>query len=739
MSKSLDHIRAKPDETLIQHTEAVIQRWQWLRQRYASTIEMPDDFWRHSYWSALFHDFGKICTNFQDALPPRKPGWEYRRLRHEFLSGNFMLLANSQEFLQKQPLGVFAVFSHHKPLTDELFQADSRQKLILPLSDCATLQAVFEEKSRTAGFPFNVDPARAQAFIKGSCSGFYQQFDKFCNALMPSFSATHRREYIFFKALLNIADWLGSSHADLSPGLTYSPDFLQEKIIQKLREEGKAIENFQFRKFQSDSHRPGSVLAIAPTGSGKTEAALLWASQKGEFEKIIYLLPTRVTSNAIFLRLERYFGKGNCGVVHSSARLFLKEMKLDQDRKYILDRTFFKEVTVCTVDQILTQGFNLGFWEIKTFHLFRARVIIDEVHLYQPYTLALIVETIRYLRSQFQTAFFIMTATMPQKLLGLLRRTLDIGEESIIRDAELLDAARNTFEIRDKTADELDDEIRSWLALNKKVLIVVNTVDESIRLYEKYKSSSSNCICFHSRFIQKHRVDKERRILEKEKSGEPFLLIATQVVEVSLDIDFDLLFTENAPMDALIQRAGRVNRGRLKNESKVVVFRQQPVSEEKIYPKKVLDRTFDLLRERSGERLPEKILTELVDLVYEGFDVESDEGYLRGKNAYAVVQKRLHYIKDNDELSEIYTREGLDSVNVIPTKYEEYLNDKDELEKSKHEVFIRRANLHRGKHFPDKKHKWFRYFDCIYDEEIGLKFLPKKTSHISGQGSTITS
>ena len=273
-----------------------------------------------------------------------------------------MLLANASEFLKNQPLSVMAVFSHHKPLTDELFQNDRNQMLCLPLEDCSALQSVFLEKSRIDGFPFEINIKGAAAFEKGNCIGFYDQFYKFSKNLMPGFSAIQRREYIFFKALLNIADWLGSSHRDLSPGLLYSPAFLMKKIIKKLEKEGKIIENFRFREFQNSSLITGSVLSIAPTGSGKTEAALIWASQKREFEKIVYLLPTRVTSNAIFMRLCQYFGDGNCAVVHSSARLFLKEMKLEQDRKYILDRTFFKEVTVCTIDQVLTQGFNLGFY-----------------------------------------------------------------------------------------------------------------------------------------------------------------------------------------------------------------------------------------------------------------------------------------------------------------------------------------------------------------------------------------
>jgi CRISPR-associated endonuclease/helicase Cas3 len=737
MSKTLSHIRAKPNETLLQHTDAVVQRWQWLYIRYKLTLDLTEEFWECSYWSALYHDFGKICTNFQDALPPRKSGWQYRRLRHEFLSGNYMLMINTTAFFKNQPLCIFAVFSHHKPLNNELFQGDRNQKLILPPVEYLELQSVFQEKSKLDGFPITLNIKGAEAFGKGNCVGFHNQYDKFSKSLAPSFSSEDRKKYIFYKAILNISDWLGSSHGDLSLGLLFTQESLKSSIEKKLRDEGKKIENFQFRDFQLESLRPGSVLAIAPTGSGKTEAALIWASQKKEFEKVIYLLPTRVTSNAIFMRLCQYFDEKNCSIVHSSAKLYLKEMKMDADRKYILDKTFFKEVSVCTIDQVLTQGFNLGFWEIKTFHLYKAKVIIDEIHLYQPYTLGLIVETIRYLKKQFLTDFFIMTATMPKKLIDLLQKTLEIGDESIIKDVKLLDKSRNTFEVRDNIVDDLEEEIETWLNKNKKVLIVVNTVDEAIRLYNKYKSVAKNIICFHSRFIQKHRVEKEILILEKEKTGEPFLLIATQVVEVSLDIDFDVLFTENAPVDAIIQRAGRVNRARGKNESKVIIFRHQEFIEDKIYPKAILSKTFDLFLGKNGERLTEKDLTELVDLVYQDYDVQSDEGYLRGLNAYQNVQENLHFIKDNMALDETYTREGLDSVNVIPMRYEEYLTDKDEIEKPKYEVSIRRQNLYRGKRVPDKKHKWFLYFDCIYDDETGLKFLEKTKSNATGEATTI--
>jgi CRISPR-associated endonuclease/helicase Cas3 len=742
----LDNILAKsdPKESLVEHTTNVVVQWQYLKKRYEKVLNQSDDFWSKSYLSALFHDFGKVADNFQDVMHAKKK-YDTNYIRHEFLSGMILLAYNISEY-QKEPNSLFAVFSHHKPLTDELFrEQDSKADIRIDENNLKNLFVWFNQQLKNhhlKELPADLGKNILKQFQKNDdgINFLYYKFTKFFDNFRKNIgiNAFHtRKEYILYKALLNIADWTASAHQELPKGLIFTQDFLRDKIVEKLREDGKIqiANKFNFRRFQLESIRQGSVLAIAPTGSGKTEAALLWASQKQEFEKIIYLLPTRVTSNAIYQRLISYFHKSNCAVVHSSAFLFRKNLEDGFSKgDYLKDKTFFKNVSVCTIDQVLTQGFNLGFWEIKTFHLLKAKVIIDEVHLYEPYTLGLLIATIKYLKKEFETEFYIMTATMPKQLQNLLQKTLDISDEGIIKDSELLEQARNTFEVRDALIDELDSEIKSELSQKKKVLLVVNTVDEAIRLYEKYKNSCENVICFHSRFTQKDRLEKEAKILELEKSNEQVLLIATQVVEVSLDIDFDVLFTENAPIDAIIQRAGRVNRKRLKDYSKVVVFKHQSITEEAIYNKEnFLSRTFDELKKLHGKKLTEAQLIELVEKVYENYNINEDKYYKKGLEAYQKIQRdNLHFIKDNLGLEESYTREGLDSENIIPDVFQEKLVGASIFEKSRYELAITRKRMLSGKIIKDKEHQWIKYFECDYDEHTGLKFKKK-----AGNQSTI--
>jgi CRISPR-associated endonuclease/helicase Cas3 len=718
--------KSDPKETIEEHTQNAINIWKELRKIYKITI-IENNFWEISFYSVLFHDFGKTSKNFQDIINKNTKSRD-NYIRHEFISGMFFLYTDKEILNQNEKfLSLLAIFSHHKPLDNIMFQNDAYKELIINAVDINYIINSFKKISNKHGYNFLFDESLSDYFqSKVSLDKLNKYFENNIIRKMTSLKIEDRRKYILYKAILNISDWVSSGDKQLKKGLEYNASFLKEKIINKLITEGKErfISNFSFKKFQTESIIENNIIAIAPTGSGKTEASLLWASNKKENDRIIYLLPTRVTSNAIYKRLTGYFGEEYTAVIHSSAYLFMKDIDgLYTKTEWLKDRTFFKNINVCTVDQILTQGFNIGYWEIKTFNMINARVIIDEIHLYQPYTLGLIISTIKYLKNEFGVKFYIMSATMPKKLKVLLSTALD-EKYHFVQDTELLEKSRNEFQFRDTNINDLENEILEQIKKNKKILIVVNTVNEAIRVYEKYKVKTENVTCYHSRFIQKDRIQKEADILELEKQDIPMVLIATQVVEVSLDIDFDILFTENAPIDAIIQRAGRVNRKREKADSKVIIFRHTEITEKFVYENlEILNNTFQIFKENNSKRLTEKMLIDFVDEVYKNYDIEKDNSFIEGLNKYNEIQEKYSYIKDNNGDDKVFTREGLDTINIIPNKFEEEISELKIEEKTKYEISIRKN--YKLKIRKDKD--GFNILDnCEYDNEKGLTLTDKE-------------
>lgn len=723
--------KSKPEETLEKHTTAVLEIWAQLRDRYQGIIK-DENFWRDSFHAVAFHDFGKICSNFQETIRGERAFNDDERVRHEFFSGMF-LFSNNHTHYQKHPESLIAVFSHHKPFNEDGFNKHILRNTVIRYSIERNVIDEFIEFANQKASHYKIQPIKINEkddlkyFITDDYSKLTTWYQRKVYALVNTYGfldQENREVYIKHKAILNISDWTASGRA-LEGGISYDKFYLKEKVISKLIEEGKIeiAKSFQFRKFQKSGIGKRDVIAIAPTGSGKTEAALLWASSKNEWERIIYLLPTRVTSNAIFQRLDKYFGVENVQLIHSSARLFIKEQidnNYDQ-KNYFRDKSLFKNINVCTIDQILTQGFNLGFWEVKTFNMLNAWVIIDEIHLYSPYTLGLIISTIKYLKKYMNTRFFVMTATMPKKLLDLLQEA--IGDVAIVEDTELLESARNIFETRDSNLNDLIEEIAEQISQKHKVLVVVNTVDKAIELYNLLKpiaeKTGVNAICYHSRFINKHRSKKEQDIFALEKNNVGGVLIATQVVEVSLDIDFDILFTENAPIDAVIQRAGRVNRKREKENSKVIIAQHFEISKKVYDTGSVLEDSFTEFNKLRGQRLTENNLTKMVDKVYANLDIIGNQHYQEGLNKHLEIQHKFNFIKDLTTDEEIFTRENLNTISIIPDCYYEKLHsttDKDEY--SKHELSVRKYWKSKA---TGKELNGFWFLAGEYNYETGFK------------------
>lgn len=393
------------------------------------------------------------------------------------------------------------------------------------------------------------------------------------------------------------------------------------------------------------------MLAVAPTGSGKTEAALLWATCAAS-NKIILLMPTKVTSNSLYKRMTDYFGESDCGITHSGAAMYLV-MSKDDDKNDRHDssheengdvlkalnkyRAFMAPVTVGTVDQLLSANFRVGHWYLKEIATLGASVIFDEIHSYDPYMLGLITKSIERIKSM-QGRVMVMSATMPKALREHFQKLLDVTKP--ITADELMTRSNCTWEYTDNSIEGYMDEIKDALAAGRKVAIVVNSIRRAQELYRMWEKELADTefvdkiMCYHSAFIMRDRIAKEEKLIgtgKRDGYGRPkdiSLIIATQTIEVSLDISFDYIYSELAPLDSLIQRAGRCNRKGNIDGAKFIVFPISDVAKNYVYKEAfaIVGKTDEVLKKRQG-KLSEKEIGEMLEEVYQDYSFIDNKDY----------------------------------------------------------------------------------------------------------------
>lgn len=684
-------IKGCKGESLLAHTLNVIDVSENICRLLPMGVAQRQQIAREVALCAALHDTGKAALGFQLSLRGKPWG-----RRHEMLS-----LAIASAVAEDLDIsGLFAIATHHKSIED--------------FEDFFTGQQFPSEKSETWKKMVEELLVHRELVIEylnliSSRINYNFKVESFDN--LPSttrlkkvwFSKLFQTDEInpadrysasLLRGLLITADHIASAHQFNIPEIPVQKDY--EAIIYRHELKGHKILSFQERCAETE----GDAILKAPTGSGKTAAILLWAAKnQAENGRLFYVLPHTASINAMHQRLQKIYGDKTVGVLHHKNaaylfRLFENDYSSTDAAKIAktisgLARELYHPIRVTTPHQILRVALQGKGWELGLAEFPNACFVFDEIHAFEPLLVGLTLATVKWLKTMGAKVLF-ASATLPLFLEKILKEEIGISDANIILpnlenndDKAVLDKIRHSIEIRPgNLLSNIDTVISEIRASGKTALIVCNHVATSQNVYKILSNEFNDTKLLHARFNHKDRSKIESAI---QGNNPPRILVATQAVEVSLDLDYDCGYIEPAPADALGQRLGRINRKCSRNEPASAVIFEEPSATMKEnpmylpYDKEVTQKTVSLLSQ--VDLLTEQQLTDIVNRIYgDGYQGDSKEDYEKGLKNSTIEKFDENIIAGTHKDWVENVIEGSDGqMEVLPIKlYNEFIQLREE-------------------------------------------------------------
>ena len=527
--------KSDPVETIQQHTDKLLENMNLIKSYYPNL----NINWRLLEVASLYHDLGKMNLKFQSKIEGKKRYCD--EIAHNLLSLAFLDTKELKKEFSKEEIEIIAqAIAYHHERGD--YNATNYKEEV--------------EALKSEAENFNYDKVKITRIKKIGVRYFsnnriYEDSDIFL-------------DYVKIKGLLNRLDYAASAGIQVE----FKNDFLCDSL-KNLNYNWNELQQYMIE------NREKNVVAIAQTGMGKTEAGLLWVGDNKGF----FTLPLKTAINEIYKRITKNIvepkKKQLIGLLHSDTySKYIEDASDDEDIDVYYNKTkqLSLPLTVCTLDQLFDFVYRYRGFELKLATLAYSKVIIDEVQMYSPDLLAYLIIGLTYI-AKIGGKFAILTATLPGIVTDLLKEQLGGTGITFEQPKPFIDDSkiRHSLKIIDET---IDSSFISKKYNNNKILVICNTVKEAQRMYDELNNDNEltekckNINLFHSKFIKKDRKEKEDKIVTfgKNDCNDSGIWIATQVVEASLDLDFDILITELSDINGLFQRMGRCYRKRIWNQ-----------------------------------------------------------------------------------------------------------------------------------------------------------------------------
>lgn len=640
--------KAKENETIRQHTDKLIECAKRLHSlNYISDEKLYNDL----LTACEYHDYGKANSAFQKRIKTKSKFNPAKEIPHNVLSLFYVDESKCLDYISV----CFAVMYHHyhsnSPISIFRHNADVIEKFLLEMGG----EYIPYKKSRMTA-------------------------NKIGKLFEMPFDNEQKKYAVLLKGFLHKCDYSASTNIK-NYEYEVENDFLNS-TMQNWLDSNLEIQLNSLQKFCL-ANTNSNIVVTAPTGMGKTEAGLFWCGN----HKCFFVLPIKTAINAMYERIMRLSGdeyKKRVALIHSDMKaIYLEQNKTDDfDTDYcMVSKQMSLPITVCTPDQIFDFVMKYPGYEYKLAVGSYSRFIIDEIQMYSADLLAAIIYSIEMLHN-VGAKFAILTATLPPfvknelvRIFGEDIKTADFSQNGIIRhNVNVKEKAMEADDIKKIIDNSISDKV-------KKFLVVCNSIDTANSIFESLKEyyPDISVNLFHSNFIRSDRKIKEDAILHANDRNSPEIWVSTSVVEASLDIDFDMLFTELSDLFSLFQRLGRVNRKGLKSfESYNAYVFTELQGNAKRCPSFV-DTTIHQLS-KDAIMTVDGIITEsdknsLIE-EYLSFEKISNSGYYKNyQESYTYYKNKIEYIDNDKHIRDI------DTLSIIPEPV--YDANIDEIERLK--------------------------------------------------------
>ncbi|CEN77819.1 CRISPR-associated helicase/endonuclease Cas3 [Paraclostridium sordellii] len=611
-------------ETIEEHTYKVLEQLNRVIDLYKANIKYHELM----RLAVKYHDAGKVMLSFQKKLNNEHfKNVEFIKhkdyIKHNHLSSYFVLNEEVKDLDYDELRMLYQIIYYHHQQKNSIFikNLDGVGEIIDYIS---------ENILPNYDFNYNVEE-----YILDRIDFFNEDDEQLVY------------NYYVSRGIVKRADWMGSANLNIETDKLDKVESVNNFMSKKKFSLNK-MQKFMFNNTNNN------IITIASTGMGKTEGSLLWIGDS----KGLFTLPLKVSLNSLYkrsisediLNLDKY----KVGLVHSDTSFIVDDKEEIPNMK-----NFNKNLTFCTIDQLLPIVFKHKHFDVKLGILSHSKVVLDEVQAYNPTMLGYIVVFLKMVVAA-GGQFAIVTATLPPVFKYYLEKELkqEVLTESFIHE----DKNNHVVTCYDKYL-EVDDIIKNYN--NNKVLVVVNTVRKAKKLYEELTQRGIEANLLHSHFTVKDRKIKETDIQSQFNYG---IWISTQIVEASLDIDFDILLTELSEISGLVQRMGRIYRHRkyTSDKSNILVYTKT----DSIGPtKNIVDYTIYKLTKEAIQSYKDYLLTEYEkqELVKYIYSVEN----LKKHNSEYLQEIRntinnIRLLNESDiKAKDIKVRE-LDTVTIIP-------------------------------------------------------------------------